>query len=182
MKGILTGSLAAAVAVFVWGFVFWGTSLADPFSHVSAEQEAVIAANLQNGFSEPGVYSIPDQANGTEEEWIARHEAGPVAIVRVRPDGANPMAPGKMASGFVHMLVSIGIMAAALAMLRLPTYGQRLKLVLLTSLAGTAFATLTDPIWFHATWSYFIWLMVYYMISWLIAGAILARFIKPEAS
>ncbi len=181
MKGIATGSIAAAIAVFIWGFLFWGTAIADPFDHVTPEQETTIAANLSTGFSEPGVYSIPDQANGTEEEWIARHEAGPVAIVRVRPEGVNPMAPAKMAGGFVHMLVSIAFMAAALRLTNLQSYGQRLQLVLVTALAGTTFATLTDPIWFHATWGYFVWLMIYYMISWLIAGAILARFIKPEA-
>ena len=180
MKQILIGSALAAIAVFIWGFVFWGSGAFDPFSHVGPVKETAIAASLKAGFDEPGVYSIPDQANGTDEEWIERHEAGPIAIVQVQPEGANPMAPTKLIGGLAHMFISIVIMAIALGMTNLAAYADRLKLVLLVSLAGTLYATLTDPIWFHATWGYFIWVTAYQMVSWLIAGAILAYFIKPK--
>ena len=182
MKQWALGSLLGAIVMFVWGFIYWGTGAVDPFSHASGEGEAAVATALASSLPGAGVYFVPDMANGTVDEWVERHKAGPIAMVSFQSAGADPQSPTTMLAGFVHMLVTVGVLGAALLLAGLSGFADRFRLAAVIGVAATVFANLGDPIWFHAPWGFHLTVAIYDIVAWLVAGAVLAYFIKPRAA
>lgn len=173
------GALLAAIAMFMWGFVYWGSGLVDPFAHVSAEAETAIGEALKANLTADGVYFIPDSKVGTEEEWMARMGQGPIAMMNFKSGGAPPMGM-TMAQGFAHMLVTALLLAGLLAYVApAGTYLERFRLVAVVGVIAAVFAHLGQPIWWHFPWSYAILGAVYDAGAYAIAGAILAYFVTP---
>ncbi len=182
MRDVLVGGLAAAIAMFLWGFLFWGVGLLDPFAHTTPASQAKLATSLQETLPETGVYFLPDRTLNTPEEWAAIHQKGPIATVTVRTSGADPMAPSKLALGFAHMLAAALLLGTIMAISNRPNYLERLQLGALVGIAGTLFANLTQPIWFHAPWGYHLVNATYQLVAWFIAAAILAYFIRRRTA
>ena len=86
MGRLVIGSVVAAVAMFILGFIFYATPLmklgqADaPVATQLAVQEAL------KMLPKSGTYFIPFSA--TDASIMAAHEAGPTAVVKVNMTGA----------------------------------------------------------------------------------------------
>lgn len=178
MKSAL-GALIAALAMFLWGFAYWGSGVIDPFTHMSAEAETAVGSALTTNFAADGVYFVPDSKVGTEEDWFQRMSAGPVAMINFRQGGTAPMQT-TMALGFLHMLIT-SILLAALLVFVAPasTYAARFRLVAVIGVIAAFFTHLGQPIWWHYPWSYAMVGAAYDAGAYVIAGAILAYFVTP---
>jgi hypothetical protein len=173
------GALLAAIAIFMWGFLYWGTGLADPFAHMTSEAESAIGDALKANLAGDGVYFVPDPKVGTEEEWTARMSAGPVAMINFRSGGAAPMTT-TLALGFLHMLVTTLLLAGLLHYIAgAATYMARFQLVVAIGVIASVFAHLGQPIWWHWPWSHAIIGAIYDLVAYVIAAAILAYFVTP---
>ncbi|MCB1007661.1 MAG: hypothetical protein KDB94_02080 [Acidobacteria bacterium] len=181
-RGMILGSLLAAIAMFVWGFVFWTTPLGrSTMSHGIDNDRA--QESLREIFPEDGVYFVPDVVEGeAQETWIERHRRGPLATVFYRRAGADPMEPIVFLNGFLHMLITCVVIAWLLgkALPALPTYGARLGFVLLAGFAATFWGHAGDPIWFYNPWKYHLMAMTYDLGAWGLAGLVLARFVRAD--
>lgn len=184
MKRIVVGALLSAVALFVWGFLYWNVFPFQAQVFQRVPDEPALAAQLSSALPESGVYFIPSPAPGEAmEPVLQRFTAGPIAQMIFLREGAAPVSPGKFLAGFLHMLVSALLMGALLAMAVgvLGSYGSRVTFVLLAGLAGAFRAHLGTPIWQHHPWDLQLLYFFYDVIAWLLAGLILARFVRPEA-
>lgn len=185
---VMVGAVAAGIAMFMWGFVFWGLSPATSRVLHPVADEAAAQAALAAMAPETGVYMVPYPPDSTDAEvmepYTARHEAGPVAHIFIQREGVAPMGPGLMLVGLFHMICSALIMALGLSMLgkSLATYRARFMLVLVGGIAGTVLAKFSPPIWFYNPWDYHVADAVYLVFSWTIAGGILAAIVKPVAT
>ena len=180
MKRILIGSVLAAVVLFLWGFVFWGLSGVSNAVMGPVPDEAALSQKLSEALPRSGVYLLPYPPAQPTEEFMKRHRAGPLAQIFYRREGADPMGGGVFAAGFLHMFVSVLVMAIALNLVRPATssYGARVKLVLVAGLAGAIYSNLGKPIWWHQSWEYHLLGFVYDFTSWVLAGLVLARFVR----
>lgn len=174
------GALLAAVAMFLWGFFFWGSKLIDHFGHVTPEVETALTETLKANLTADAVYTLPDIKNGTEEEVMARASAGPFAMINFHATGISPMGT-TLAMGFAHMLITAAILAffVQLTLPAAPTYVDRVKLVAIFGAAAAIYAHLGNPIWWHYPWSFSAMGALYDFVSYVIAGLILAYFITP---
>ena len=173
------GALLAAIAIFMWGFLYWGTGLADPFTHMTGEAETAIGDALKTNLAGDGVYFVPDAKVGTEAEWAQRMAAGPVAMINFRSGGTAPMTT-TMALGFLHMLVTTLLLAALLHyIVPAATFAARFQLVVAIGVIATVFAHLGQPIWWHWPWTHAIIGAIYDLGAYVIAAAILAYFVTP---
>ena len=174
------GALLAAVAMFLWGFFFWGSKLIDHFGHVSPEAETALTEALKANLTADAVYVLPDYKNGTEEEVMARASAGPIALINFHAAGTPPMAT-TLAMGFVHMLITTAILAffVQLTLPAAPAYMDRVKLVAVFGAAAAIYAQLGNPIWWHYPWAFSASGALYDFVSYVLAGLILAYFITP---
>ncbi|MDX1438729.1 MAG: hypothetical protein R3284_02395 [Rubricoccaceae bacterium] len=182
MRSLLLGALLATVVLFIWGFLAWGSIIYNPFSSMT-DQDTVTSA-LSQSLPESGVYLVPnypDRSNDAEvADWTERHQSGPLAMIYFSAEGATPMS--SMLPGFIHMLISVLLMAFLLKMAvsALPGYGQRVMFVMFAGLVGAFWINLGNPIWWNQPWGFHFYSFVYSVIGWLLAGFVLARFIKSE--
>jgi hypothetical protein len=187
MVRIISGAVIAAVVMFVWGFVFWGL-LPTASSVIKGPPDAEGLRSALKG-APTGVYRLPDLAlmSSADEADRAEHarqfEEGPIATVFVRAEGAQHMAPSTMVAGFVHMLVSCLLMAILLHVVRRAgtTYLQRAIIVGFAGTVGTVFSNLGAPIWWFHPWNFHALNTLYMIWAWILAGLVLAAFIKPPA-
>ncbi len=177
----LIGIVLAAVVMFVWGFLFW-TVL--PFSKAilrNAPDEGALAQALSQELKEPGVYVLPGMIAGqSEAEYASRSKAGPLAWVIFRREGTDPMRPATFLAGFVHMLVSVSLLAWLLKLAGPGGYAGRFGLAFVASLAGAVFSNLGKPIWWIQPWDFHVLNFAYDITSWVLAALVLAHFVRKR--
>lgn len=179
MKQLTLGSLAAAVAMFIWGSIFWANPL--PYTMLQqAPDDAAAGQALLAEFPETGTYLVP----GLDHEpdiLNDLHTGGPVAMLFIRREGANPMSASVFIGGFLHMLITAFLIALLLrgVVSALPHYKQRLLFVLAAGVTVAVWSNLGMPVWWHQPWTFHLLTAVYDVGAWLAAGAVLAYFIQP---
>jgi hypothetical protein len=180
---ILLSALLSAVAIIVWGFIYW-TAL--PFGTSSLKalpNEGAVLSTLSQNLTASGAYyfpgmdpNAPDKA-AAEKTYRDKHIAGPVGILMYKKDGGEPMAPAQIVSGFIHAFISAALLGILLVMAlpALPLYGQRVLFVFL----GGVFAAYTVNSGYYNWWSFPVGFTlanaIYEALAWLIAGLIMAR-------
>ncbi len=180
MIKLALGAALAAIAMFVWGFIYWGSGIIDPFSHMTGENETAIADTLKANLPADGVYFVPEPKHGSPEEWQNRMSAGPVAMINYRSGGTAPMSQ-TMAFGFLHMLGTAILLALLLQMVLpvAPAYADRLKIVAFIGVIAAFTAHMGQPIWWHWPWTHALISAGYTFGSFLIAGLVLSYFVTP---
>lgn len=180
MMRLVLGALIAAFLMFMWGFAFWGSGMIDPASHMPPEGEQAVADSLRTHATQHGLYFVPDMKNGTEAEAAARMAQGPFAMIYVKPSGATMGDPAVMGMGFVHMFVTALLIGVLLTwvLAATPTWMDRFKVVILVGVIATMFAQLATPIWWHHSWGVASMFAAYDMVSYVLAGAVMAWAVK----
>lgn len=159
MLRILTGALAAAVAMFVAGFIFYGT----PLYHMStgsadvtqqAEVQRVLAANLPA----TGTYHVPD-ANSPEATVM--YGKGPIATIHYNAGGFSVGSTDALVYGFLlYLLVALLIGAALSTLGNDRSMTDRIRTGTLFAIATSAMLNLSGPIWYHFDWGHFLYRFV----------------------
>lgn len=187
MLRFVGGVVVASVVIFLWGFVFWGLS---PFTKKMMQrlpnEESVLAA-FKAANMESGNYFVPfpecdNPDKAVQEAFLKAHAEGPLVQIIYLKDGVDPTVPTFMAFGFVHILIG-STLAAALLTLALPgleKYPARVMFVFLLGVFASFSITLARPIWFHQPWPFALFQSGYEVVSWLLAGLVLAAFIRPK--
>lgn len=184
MRRLVLGSLAAGVAMWLVGFIFWGPLLGwIPFSALSdanAQQvQQALAANLGPGGT--GTYAVP---SATTTAGTVLQANGPVAIVHFTNRGFPALDSASLIWGLVLAIGCAFIGALGLRMVAGGLgFGERIRLVAFLAVAVAGYADLGQPVFNHAPWGYFIYLFVSDVVTWVAAGAVLAWFLPwPEVS
>lgn len=179
MFKLLIGSVAAAIAMFITGFLFYATPLQYVGQQrISDAQDAAIQQALASNLPKTGTYMIPDASSQAGSEMYAK---GPIATVHYNSSGFSVASPNVLIAGFVHELIVCVLLAAALSGFdrRVSDFSSRAKTVVLFSLAASVFMHLGEPIWYHHDWAHFIYAFVADATMLIIAGLILARWFMP---
>lgn len=181
MSRYLLGTFLAALAMFIWGAVFW----ISPFPYrcfATANPDAAAGAALLKYFPESGTYLIPGLQHD-EATLKALREKGPLATVHIRTTGAPAMEAKTFVLGLVHYWVST-LLAAFLAVRAVPavsvSFGKRLWFFVLIGVLVAVFTDLAVPIWWLQPWPYHLVNAVYHASAWLVGGLVLASAIKPR--
>lgn len=179
MKRLLIGTTLAAIALFVWGFLYWG---AVPFAWRiigPAPDEAALQAALGEALPEPGAYFLPHPFTGDPEAHAARAKAGPIVTVLIHR-GQDPNDPTSMVGGFVHMWISALLIGLLLRRFAPATVGAAIGVAATAGLAAAVWANLGRPLWYAQPWGYHLLFAIYEFVGWVVAGAVLARFVRPR--
>lgn len=181
MKKLLAGCVLGALAMFVWGAAFWMNPLAYSVMQKPTEPGAARQALLEH-FPRTGTYLFPDPL-ADPKQMEAQTKAGPVAMVHFQREGMAPMQPGVFVLGYLHELISV-FLAAGLLRLALPSLGcykARVGFVALLGLTIAFFADISMPIWWHHPWPFHLVSLLYNLGAWVVAGLVLAAFVKPPS-
>ncbi|MCW5557059.1 MAG: hypothetical protein KIT22_04375 [Verrucomicrobiae bacterium] len=181
MKRILLGSFLAALALFVFGAVFWTSPIPYAYVEKAGTDDVELGRLLRNALPNDGVYIVPSPANPTETV-MALHRQGPLATIHYHRGGTEPMSPSTFVAGFFHGWVTTFLLALLLHLAARPRCGQWLLLVALAGIAVTNYTSLGDGIYWSHPWPWLVLNAAYNAAAILIAGLVLSAIVKPGAS
>jgi len=181
MIGVVLGSVVAAVAMFVLGFIFFGLLGSIPVGDVGDRQAAaiqsVLAANMNNDGASTAL--VPSGSGVVQQRMYID---GPIAMIHYNPNGFAVNDSGAMLGGFIHMLISALILGAALFTLsgHVREFAARLSIIALFGIAASFYMHLGNPIWWHQGWLFHGYAFFADAVSFIVAGAIIARWFLPS--
>ena len=181
MTKLTLGTLAATIAMFIWGAVFWMSPM--PYSVLGrTPDDAAAGKALIEHFPANATYVLPGMYNA-EDKLAALHKSGPLAMIHMRREGAEMMEPAVLALGFLHELVTVMLMGALLALAgpSLPTYVSRVRFLTLAGMAVAVFTDLGAPIWWRHPWPFHLVSALYTVTAWFVAGLVLAAVLPTRS-
>lgn len=182
MIKLAIGSVAAAIAMFITGFIFFATPIGMiAYTGANETQNAAVQAALAANLPQTGTYMIPDPSTQSGTTLYGR---GPVATVHYNSNGFSLSDMSGVGWGFVHEFFVCVLIAAALSTLdrRIPDFTSRARIVILFSLAASAMHSLGNPIWLHHGWAYWLYNFVAEAAMLIVAGLVIARWFLPVAA
>lgn len=175
VRKALLATGAGAVAIIVWGMLFWGL-LAPRLGifHV-LPNAGNVTAQLVEGGTRTGTYFMPWPRDTPEssERFRAQHRSGPFYRLSYVAEGIDPASPAKLLVGALHYL-SVAALAVGIALLVGGPARRRFSAVLLAGLLGSNFITVGDPLWFHMPWDYTRGVLLYEVVAWLLLAGVAA--------
>jgi hypothetical protein len=182
MTRALIGAAVAAVVMFIIGFIFFATPLLKlgtgtlDNAQAAAVQQAM-AANIPS----TGTYYVP---NADTPEQTVMYGRGPIAIIHYNSGGYSVTDPSIMVMGFVHMLIVTLLMAVGLFTVAqyVPSFGERVRLLVLGTVGAAVFMRLGEPIWYHYDWGYAIYAFVADSVSLIAAGLVILKLLPRGAA
>lgn len=182
MVRTVIGGLVGGIIIFVMGFIFWGSPLGTiPFSHATDPQSAAVQTSLAQNLTPggTGTYLIPDPRTREGAELYAK---GPVATVSYNTAGFAPEDMSMLLPGFILAVVAGLLIAFGLASVGGGgrSFGNVARLVVLYTLGFTVWECLTNPIFMHADWRFWIYSFVAETLSFIVAGLVIARWFMPH--
>ena len=171
--------LLAAGVLWVWGFAYWGLNPLPYESWKSAKDDRAAQLALLQHFPETGTYYIPSRAHSTEAQRALLH-SGPWGFVQISYAEREPFEIKTLVYG---LLLNI-VFAAGLAMLMYRvrstarTYSGRLGVPFWSGLIAVVLIDGGDVVWWNLSYNWQLYVALYNFSAFLIAGAVLALFIK----
>jgi hypothetical protein len=180
MKKFVLAPALAALAMFVFGFIYWGATPL-PYRVVSSAGDD-FAASLALGkiFPATGTYLVPGM--GTPEprrgELLQR---GPFALVHFVKEGMPEMDPKLLAQGYAHefMLCLLLVIMLSGAAPSFKCFSCRVKFCAVIGLVIAA-SNLGNTIWWHHALSWELVQGFYNFSAFVVAGVVLAFFLTPK--
>jgi hypothetical protein len=179
MIRVVIGSAAAAVAMFVIGFIFFGIGLQNlAIKSVEDTQAAPIQQALRANIATTGTYMVPNERT---PEQTRMYGTGPVATIHYNVGGqVAGMSAGTAFKGLVFNFAIA--LAFGLALIgidgRVRDFASRARVAAIVAVAAAAFTHLRVPLYYPHDWAYYIYLFLADGVSLAVAGIIVAWFIK----
>jgi hypothetical protein len=182
MIRVIWGSLVAAVAMFVIGFVFFGPLGLNSLATKSVDDAPALAIQqaLKANLPQTGTYMIPN--DGKSAGQTAMYGNGPIATVHFNSSGfVAAMDPATIGKGFVFNFAIALLIGLALIGIdgRVTDFGSRARVAAIIGIAGSAFVHLGEPLYYHHDWPHFLYAFVADGLMLAAAGVIVAWFLKP---
>jgi hypothetical protein len=183
MKKFLLAPALAALAMFVFGFLYWGLPNSPAYKTLSQVADDDAAAHaLANIFPATGIYFIPGM-HVEEARMTELIQRGPTAQVVFVKEGNNPMDPMMFIKGYLQYFV---IALALMIMLVRGTpsfkcFSCRVRFAAAVGLIGALFE-FTDAIWARHPLGYHLVAALYIVLECALAGLVLAKFTMTPAA
>lgn len=180
----VTGGLVGGLALYLVGFLFWGTPLANiAFSSLDDARSAALQAALAQNLTESGTgtYAVPWPGSGAGTVLYGK---GPIATVHFVTQGFPVVDTTALIWGLMLALLTGILIAAALYGIgdRVVAFADRVRIVVLFALAAALYFHLGQPVFNHYGWRYFIYLFLSDFIGLSVAGIVIARWFMPRAA
>ena len=179
MVRAIVGGLLGGLALYVVGFIFWGTPLsALALSRVDGQASANLQAAMAQALNATGtgVYVIPDPATA---EGTILYGRGPVAQIFYNSSGFPVMDSSALIGGLILALV-VGVVIALALRAVAADFAGRARLTLLMALAAVLWLHIGQAVFNHAPWGYILYLAFSDFLGLAAAGLIAAKLLPDE--
>lgn len=173
------GVIATAVALFVWGFIYWGFNPMPYGTWSTTPDDAAAQAQLREMFPQSGTYRVPGR-NHNSERLDALLAEGPAAFVFIDQDPPAAVSPPMFIWGFIQNLTIAGIL---LVLMRFAsTLKDRLRLAAWAGLASVAIIDWSDIIWWGMAIDWKFHQAFYDFTVWIVGALVISPFVTPVDS
>ncbi|GAB5401857.1 MAG: hypothetical protein Aurels2KO_00880 [Aureliella sp.] len=166
---ILISAVISAVALFFFGFLWWGVLM--PVVRPVEVLDGQELVDQVTALPESGVYMYPNYLK-------PEPDAGDLPVAMIYFKKSVSMG-GMMGAGILHMFICSALVAALVARLNLPVFSSRFGYVFAMGLFLAIWADWGNMIWWQHPPVWAAYHFTYDLISWTIAGLIIAAIIKP---
>lgn len=182
MGRLVTGSVVAAIVMFVLGFIFYATPLMQIGQATAPVDTQLAVHEALKSLPGTGTYFIP--FDETDPAIRAAHESGPTAVVKVNMTGSPQMDPMVFAAGYVHMALTAFLIGLLLWTLRhrVNNFVDRAGLVILLALVAAFFTRLGEPVWYRTDWANALYVGFADFVMLAAAGLVIARWFMPRST
>ena len=182
MKKFLLAPFLAALAMFVWGFVYWGTPHNFPYKTLQrTADDGATAEAISKLLPATGAYLLPSPLLG-EEKMNELAKRGPAVEVHIMKEGYGGAEMGKiMGIGFAQNFVIALLLAIMLTGLSkaFRFWTCRVKFCAFLGLL-VMIGELSPAIWWHHSLAWTFANAFYVFMLLTIAGLVLAKFVTPK--
>jgi len=182
MKRILVAGLLGALVIYIWGWISWTMLPWHNSTMPDLPNEDAVIGVLQTSITQTGVYQFPGMMKSNEPVWMENYKRGPSGVLFYTAKGKNPMAADIFVFGFVLALIE-ALMAAWLLSVAASKMAAYVKRVLFVTCLGV-FAALVSHIsaahWMFFPANYSHVMAIDLVVTYLLAGLVIAWRIKPE--
>lgn len=172
MKNFVIAPAVAALAMFFWGFIYYGIS---GLPYRVMQPSAALAPALAQ-LPASGTYLVPDPRDGRDPADYK----GPVAMLNYT---ANPRSMGAtLMIGYTHGFVTCVLLSLLLWRTGAGLDGFKCKFMfcVMTGVLVTFFGRGCGVAWWHHDIAWTLTEMAYDIVAFAIVGAILAKMITPK--
>ena len=184
MKKFLLGPALAALAMFFWGFAYWGAPHHLPYKTLGTVADvSATALSLGKLFPASGAYLLPSPVDG-EEKMNELARRGPSVEIHILKEGYGGAETGTtMAVGYGQLFVLCVLLSAMLSFLAkaFERWTCRVKFCAFLGLL-VAVCDFGQAIWWHHSLGWTSAHAFYDFGAYLIAGLVLAKFVTPKAA
>ena len=191
MGKVFFGGIVGSIIVLIWGFISWAVLPWHDTIFEKFQDEEFVATVIKENVQKDGVYIIPsmntEQTHLTpealKESLLQEKEAlkqGPFVYAQVKLDGRDPSSMGTYGFSFLTQFVGAMLICWLLLQAKDLHYFGRLYFVTLVGLLIGILAFIPNWNWLGAPLHFTLIMIADMVISWFLAGIVLAAFVKPK--
>ncbi len=191
MKSLVLGTILGGLVAFLWSSVSWEVIGWHEKTLETFQNEDEVSAVIASHATKSGVYLLPggrstagmsaEQKKATEEAVMAKMQKGPIMFAAVRREGF-----GSLAQGMIKQLLCQMAAALLLTWLLMQTSGlsyfERVAFLGVVGLSASVIADLPNWNWWGFSAAYTALMLVDYTLTWLLAGLVIAKVVKPRTA
>jgi hypothetical protein len=186
MKRVLIAGLLGAVAFYVWGWISWAALPWHNATMPNLPNEDAVVETLRGNITSTGVYQFPGMP-ATEAEsqaWTEKFKRGPFGVLFYTVEGTDPMGLQPFIGGFIlaFLMATLAAYLLSLAGAKMAGYSQRVVFVTLLGVFAALASHITAWNWMFFPTAYSLVMAADVVISWLLAGLVIAWRMKPETA
>jgi len=181
MHRTILGVVVTTLAIFIYGFLFWGVNTLPYEAWQQTPDDAAAQAMLREHFPTSGTYYIPGRQH-SEADLLKLSEQGPVGFVQIDVDGKPAFEPAVMIGGLILNLVFVCLLVGLFRITRATEFRDFARTSLVAGAAAVLLIDGGNIVWWAAPVGWQIWPAIYNFTTFLIAGHLLGIFMKTKVT
>jgi hypothetical protein len=187
----LLAAVLGGLAFFAWSTIahlFLGLGNVG-ISEIPNEQ--VVVSSVKANITQPGMYIFPGFGLGPDAtqsqrmakmpELAPKMKAGPVGIMVVHPEGADPVSPRQMITEFVTNVVQILLAVILLGHTALSSFMARWRFITIAGILAAISTNISYWNWYGFPGNYTLAYVCTIAMGFVFAGLVVAALVKPAA-
>jgi len=191
IKTLILGGIFGGLAAFAWSTFSWEVLGWHEAGMVRFDNEDEVSAMIASQVTNDGMYILPsipptegmsaEKKKAIGDAVKAKMQTGPIVVAAVRRNGFGSF-------GKAIAIQLLGLMGSALLLTWMLqqtsglSYARRVTFLGITGLAASVIIDLPNWNWFGFSGVYTAVNTVDTMITWLLAGLVIAKVVKPRTS